>query len=97
MSHPRAEVDPGVEAEVEEAEAEEGVVPRKTDSKEGDNSHSEDHGNPEEPRGRGQRFDKSPNVKKPRVNAKTPNQDKGQMSQMQGIWTLGKRLPTEPK
>ena len=27
-------------------------------------------------RGRGQRFDKSPNVKKPRVNAKTPNQDK---------------------
>ena len=38
MSHPRAEVDPGVEAEVEEAEAEEGVVPRKTDSKEGDNS-----------------------------------------------------------
>ena len=27
-------------------------------------------------RGRGERFDKSPNVKKPRVNAKTPNQDK---------------------
>ena len=45
MSHPRAEVDPGVEAEVEEAEAEEEVVSRKTDSKEGDNSHSEDHGN----------------------------------------------------
>ena len=48
MSHPREEVDPGVEAEVEEAEAEEGVVPRKTDSKEGDNFHSEVHGNPEE-------------------------------------------------
>ena len=27
-------------------------------------------------RGRGQRFDKSPNVKKPKVNAKTSNQDK---------------------
>ena len=48
MSHAREEVDPGVEAEVEEAEAEEGVVPRKTDSKEGDNSHSEVHDNPEE-------------------------------------------------
>ena len=31
-----------------EAEAEEGVVPRKTDSKEEDNFHSEVHGNPEE-------------------------------------------------
>ena len=33
---------------MEEAEAEEEVVPRKTDSKEGDNSHLEVHGNPEE-------------------------------------------------
>ena len=40
-------------------------------------------------RGKGQRFDKSPNVKKPRVNAKTPNQDKDRCFKCNefGHWT----------
>ena len=49
MSHPRAEVDPGVRGRGGKRQRQrEEVVPRKTDSKEGDNSHSEVHGNPEE-------------------------------------------------
>ena len=40
-------------------------------------------------RGRGQRYDKSPRVKKPRVNAKTPNQDKDRCYNCKkfGHWT----------
>ena len=80
MSHPKEEE--GAEAEVEEAieaEAEEEELPKKTDSKDlaEDSLPSEETGNLEANRGRGgQKFDKSPNVKKARVNTKTPNQDK---------------------
>ena len=50
MSHPRAEEEPGVEAEVEEAEAwvhQERL--KKIGLQEEDNSHSEDNGNLEDP------------------------------------------------
>ena len=52
MSHPRAEEEPGVEAEVEEVEAEAGVHQqrvRRIGLQGEDNSHSEDHGNQEDP------------------------------------------------
>ena len=86
MSHPKEEA--GVEAEVEEVEAREEVEVqhKEVDSKElaEDSLPSGETGNREgSTRGRGQKYDKSPNVKKARVNTKTPNIDKGQVSQMQ--------------
>ena len=79
MSHPKEEA--GVEAEVEEVEAgeEEEVQHKDLDSKElaedslpsGENWQQRGS-----TRGRGQKYDKSPNVKKARVKTKTPIIDK---------------------
>ena len=79
MSHPKEEA--GVETEVEEVEAGEEVeVQHKDlDSKELAEDQFTFRGNWQQrgsTRGRGQKYDKSPNVKKARVNTKTPNMDK---------------------
>ena len=78
MSHPKEEV--GVEAEVAEAEVEEEeeVLPQENRFQGVGRGQFTFRGNwqPRESnyrgRGGGQKFDKSPNVKKARVNTKTP-------------------------
>ena len=96
MSHPKEEA--RVEAEVEEVEAgveEEGATQgsgfqggwQRTVYLQGETGNREGS-----TRGREQKYDKSPNVKKARVNTKTPNMDKDRVSSNAMNLDTGQRI-----